>query len=75
MANKKHTAQQRTEFSERLNKIYDRIPSGFEKKVLAKLPNAMTATIINVRYGRSVNFQILEALEEITEPVIEKLTK
>lgn len=75
MANIKHTAEERQDFHARLNKIYDLIPADFIKRVLKKLPDVLPARIFNVRYGRVVDFEILEILEDLASEVHDKITK
>jgi hypothetical protein len=71
----KHTLKDKMDFNNRLMKIWDKLPENFINLVLEKLPEASANRIINVRYNRSVDFDILKALEEISEKFKEKVTQ
>lgn len=76
MANKKYSGEEKVKFQERLAKIDDLIPKkDFVKQVLKVDGNLQTNRIENVRYGRTIDFYILGILEDICQPIQEKLLK
>lgn len=71
----KHTVKERMNFNTRLLKIWDKLPENFINLTLEKLPEVSASRVHNVRYNRTVDFEILEVLEEISQDFHEKLTK
>lgn len=62
----KHTKEQKKEHFDRLQAIEDHLPADFDYQVVVKLNNeVLSQRVRNVRYGRAIDFRILEALEEI----------
>lgn len=75
MAIKKHTVEERKDFHDRLNSIYDTIPPTYIETIVIAYPDISANRIYNVRQGRTIDFEILEKLEELAHQVKEKLTK
>jgi hypothetical protein len=62
---RKEMGKLKLEFNKRLLKIYDKLPPDFVNMVLERLPGVKANRVINARYNRTVDFEILEVLEEI----------
>lgn len=65
----------RKNFRERLSDIDDYIPGDYQGKILRQRPEWNANRIVNVRFGRTVDLDILEYLEELAMTVKEKLEK
>ena len=70
-----HTPEEKKDFSLRVNSL-TMLPKDFVARVMKADPSLTnTNRIENVRYGRTVDFHILEILEDISQEAKDKLTK
>jgi hypothetical protein len=74
MSNQKYTGEQRQEFRERLAAIELMIPGNYSEIISEKM-NVSKDIVRNVRHGKTINFPVLEALEDLCEEISEKLSK
>jgi hypothetical protein len=61
----KISGKKKAEFNRRLLKIYDKLPTDFVNRVIKIKPDASANRIGNVRYNKTVDFEILSILERI----------
>jgi hypothetical protein len=66
MANKKHTAKEQLDFTQRLVAVHDKLPTNYISLTIEKIPGVNPNRVQNVRYNKTIDFEILEVFEEIT---------
>lgn len=71
MSNTKHTAEERKDFRKRLSDIELLIPGAYSEVIHGR--TGISKDIIrNVRHGRTINMEVLEALETLCNETVTK---
>lgn len=63
--NTKYKPVQEKEFQRRRLAVIDRLPENYVNQVILRMPEVRASRIQNVKYGNTVDFEILEVFEEL----------
>lgn len=74
MSNQKYSDEQRKDFYERLAAIQMRMPENYSE-IIHEREKVGKDIIRNVRHGKTINFTILAALENLCDEFADKMTK